>query len=99
SALFYRGDMPAIKDTTNPILLSSIGVDPASKGMGVGKSLINSFSINAQKRGADCIYLTTDQENNDYVHKFYLSNGFQVDGTLHKPGGRLMYRYIKVLRD
>ena len=99
SAIFYRGDMPSIQGSSKPLLLSSIAVTPESKNLGVGKSLLNRFLAVAQERGADCIYLTTDQSNNDHVNRFYLSHGFLVNDTLQKPGGRMMYRYVKYFRD
>ena len=98
SAIFYRGDLPAIDKAVNPMLLSSIAVCPKIKGEGIGRKLMDTFEEKARMMEADCIYLTTDAHGNDHVNKFYLSAGFIVDGTLAKPGNRTMYRYIKFLK-
>jgi ribosomal protein S18 acetylase RimI-like enzyme len=97
AAVVYRGDFPAEVAGTGA-LLSSIAVDPGHKCRGIGKLLVEAFAADAFVRGAQFIYLITDQVNNDSVHNFYRQTGFLSESTLIKPGGRMMTRYVRTQR-
>lgn len=93
-ALQYRGECPA--GFRHPSLLSSLGVDPADKGKGIGSKLIEAFCLKAFEAGADVVYLTTDKTHNDSVNDFYIKNGFRLESVFEKSNHRKMNRYIKL---
>jgi ribosomal protein S18 acetylase RimI-like enzyme len=75
-ALVYRGEKPhgVVKAT----LQSSIGVSPHYAGRGVGLSLVEHFCREAFSRGADHVYLLTDDANNDAANHSYVKCGFSL---------------------
>lgn len=90
-ALCYRGEAP---EGGKRALLSSIAVDPARQGAGVGKELVKRWLDEARSRGARGCFLTTDAENNDTVNRFYLSQGWKLESAHTTTEGRKMNRYI-----
>lgn len=90
-AVGYRGDGPAQKP--NYALLASICVDPASRGLGVGKQLLRDFAETAAKLGAPGAYLQTDAVNNDAVNRLYQASGWELADSYTTPEGRHMNRY------
>ncbi|AQQ09150.1 ribosomal-protein-alanine acetyltransferase [Sedimentisphaera cyanobacteriorum] len=91
-AVFYRGDAPENNNTLS--LLSSIAVSPDTQGKGVGAGLLNRFLQDAEQRGSEGCYLTTDREGNESVNRFYLKNGWLLDKRFETPEGRKMNRYV-----
>jgi ribosomal protein S18 acetylase RimI-like enzyme len=72
--------------------LSSIAVDPARGGQGVGSGLLRAFLAEAARRGARSAILTTDARGNDPVNAFYQREGFRADRVV-RHGRREMVRY------
>lgn len=92
SALFYRGE--SLPDQPNAALLSSLGVDVAVQGKGVGQQLVKAFLAHAHTAGAPAVYLTTDQTGNAKANQFYTNLGFELAGTCKRPHGRILNRYL-----
>lgn len=87
--------MPSInKDYSDNVKLMSLAVTPDAQGRGIGKELVKAFIKGSLKHGASLIYLTTDKEDNEYVNRFYLSQGFLCDNSYVTPEGRKMNIYI-----
>lgn len=93
AALVYRGEKPHGID--NATLLSSIGVSPPYTDRGVGLSLVESFCREAFSRGAEHVYLLTDDANNVAANRFYIKCGFSLEGNFTRDGERKMNRYIR----
>lgn len=70
--------------------LASIAVDPEFSNKGIGKELLKEFIVQAQLRGKQMIYLTTDLKANDKVLQFYKKNGFKLLFNIEKTPGRPM---------
>lgn len=70
--------------------LFSLGVTPRAQGLGVGRSLVQSFVQDAQAAGGREILLTTDADGNDLVLRFYAGTGFLVHREFATPAGRRM---------
>lgn len=79
------------------IELSSIGVEPAEKGKGIGSLLIEELKKNTDFEKFAYINLETDAENNEATNRFYQKNGFVLSKTYQTHEGRKMneYRYKK----
>ena len=94
-ANFRRVNKFSFEEKKNECELASIAVDPTHSGHGVGKKLVKSFLDEAEKLGAEFVYLTTDAKNNDYVNGFYKSLGFILYKTFYNEYNREMneYRY------
>jgi GNAT superfamily N-acetyltransferase len=90
-ALLYRGEAP-----TGPVraLLSSLAVSLAAQGQGIGRALVQRWLDEAQSRGAQGCFLTTDAENNGTVNRFYLSLGWKLEAAYTTREGRKMNRYM-----
>jgi len=84
---------PTIPETTIIAELSSIGVDPASGGRGLGRTLTLAFIDAARTGGADGVLLTTDAQDNDRVNQFYQQLGFRLLDTYTEADGRIMNAY------
>ena len=93
AALVYRGEKPRGIDKAT--LLSSIGVSPHHAGRGVGLSLVEHFCQEAFSRGAEHVYLLTDDANNDAANRFYVKCGFSLESSFTRDGERKMNRYIR----
>ncbi len=96
SALFYKGD--TVEALKNAALLSSIAIPPKYSGNSIGAKLLSDFeeyvsSLNSN----EYLYLTTDKYNNERVVRFYQSAGYIIDSEFYQSGGRVMYRFVKVL--
>jgi len=88
SAVFYRGDAsPTVASAT---LLASLGVDPASSGLGLGGMLTDAFVLRSRQLGRERIYLTTDAIGNERVLEFYRRHGFHETSLLDRADGRAM---------
>lgn len=84
-------------DDGNYAELISIGVYNASKGMGIGKTLIYRFEEEAKRRGCKRITLTTDYNKNEEVITFYFHSGYRVFYEFTAYPQRRMYKLIKDL--
>jgi ribosomal protein S18 acetylase RimI-like enzyme len=94
SAVLYRGDFPTQMPDTGA-LLSSIAVHPDWGSRGIGRLLLEAFTSAAFQHGAEFVYLTTDQDDNDSANNFYSRAGFAPESTVARPGGRKMTRYVR----
>lgn len=73
--------------------LSSLGVDPSFRGLGLGEALVREFNSAAGKAGASLVYLATDAVGNDAVNLFYQRLGFELYRRFTSPPARLMNEY------
>lgn len=94
-AVLYRGDVPQGHEGA---LLSSICVDPALSGRGIGSVLLSGWTMRARDMGVERAFLTTDAEGNDAVNAWYQRAGWVVADQFVAAGGRLMNRYEFNLR-
>ncbi|MDO5629406.1 MAG: GNAT family N-acetyltransferase [Mobilicoccus sp.] len=92
-AFTYRGDAP----DPQAALLSSIVVDPAHAGRGIGEHLQRRWCEEAARRGAPRAYLQTDRDDNDPVRRFYERCGWRESATTITPEGRALVRYERSL--
>ena len=74
--------------------LSSIAVAPAASGSHLGSALIRAFLAQAWSMDAECIYLTTDADGNDWANAFYLRSGFEHTRRFLQRKGRWMNEYM-----
>jgi len=95
SGLVYRGERPT--KLPRAALLSSIAVDPQISGSGIGSALVSAFCEEASRNDLGYVYLTTDQDGNDVVNRFYLRRGFNVESKIHRHDGRIMIRYVRCI--
>ena len=96
SALSYRGERPPGLPVRSA-LLSSVAVHPQFSGKGIGSLLMKAFCDRAARAGSQCVYLTTDRDNNEGVNRLYLRANFVLESEFRKNGNRWMNRYIKML--
>lgn len=94
-AVRYRGGLAG---EDGGALLSSICVDPAQQGHGLGRRLIDAWTAEATARGAQSAYLTTDAQDNEAVNAFYRARGWELKDQSVTPQGRRMHRYTRSLR-
>ena len=90
-AIFYRGKIPPGPPRA---LLSSIAVVPSKQGRGIGKTLVERWVAEVQRRGAAGCYLSTDACNNEVVNRFYQSLGWRIENSFITPEGRRMHCYV-----
>jgi len=64
----------------------------------VGQTLVKAFVDEAATRGCKCVYLTTDQAENERVNRFYEKCGFRLCDSFPRPGRRIMNRWVMELR-
>jgi ribosomal protein S18 acetylase RimI-like enzyme len=81
------------REHTNECEISSIGVAPEASHCGIGKALIQKFLDSSWRRGASCVYLTTDAVGNAEVESFYRRLGFELRSNFEQYGGRRMNEY------
>jgi ribosomal protein S18 acetylase RimI-like enzyme len=93
TAIFYSGDKPV--ELENGALLSSLGVMPMALGKNVGRELLAQFESDAFSRGAEFVYLTTDEIGNDRVNAFYRKCGYHEESRFLQQAHRPMLRYVK----
>lgn len=80
--------------------LSSIAVSPAAQHSGVGRLLVGAFLETIKSENGDNgVFLTTDFTENDKVHRFYESMGFNSVGEFVQGKGRKMTAYSLSLKD
>lgn len=77
--------------------LMSIAVHTDSGSNGIGQQLVEAFCEELSQRGAPSVCLTTDQDKNEPVNRFYQRLGFHVSNTFITPEGRAMNEYLMVL--
>lgn len=73
--------------------LSSIGVLPEKKNLGVGSKMIDLLKQQFNGSEFDYIKLETDRDNNEGANHFYQKNGFVLDHSYETPEGRGMNEY------
>lgn len=78
---------------SNACELSSIAVEPASSGAGVGRALMHAFLLEAAALHARSVYLTTDADNNQHANELYRRTGFQRVRQFLRRKGRWMNEY------
>ena len=74
--------------------LSSIAVAPEAGGNGLGKTLVQAFLEQSWSMNAQCVYLTTDTEDNDRANALYREIGFQQARCFLQRKGRWMNEYV-----
>lgn len=74
--------------------LSSIAVAPDANSGGLGSALINAFLEQAWRLDAQCVYLTTDAEDNAAANAFYRKAGFEHTERFLQRKGRWMNSYL-----
>lgn len=94
AAVNYRGD--AVPGRAGA-LLSSICVDPALSGTGVGHALLAAWRQRASELGAEVAFLTTDADANEATNRFYLRDGWTLNDQFVTKQGRRMNRYVRGL--
>ena len=62
-------------------LLSSICVDPAMRGNGVGRQLVQAWTYEVARRRVGAVLLTTDAEDNDVANRLYRAVGWVRSGA------------------
>jgi GNAT superfamily N-acetyltransferase len=82
-----------------PACLMSLGVDPAAQGRGLGAGLVSAFAEACRVRGERRFALTTDQEENEKVNRFYERCGLRLVRSYRTPEGRTMNEYLYEGRD
>ena len=75
-------------------LLLSVAVLPEAQGTGLGQALVHEFLGQMARRHVGQVSLTTDQDNNERVNRFYRRLGFQLARTYVTHEGRKMNEYI-----
>lgn len=75
------------------IEISSIGVFPQMKNLGIGSKMIEYLYQISDKEVFDYIKLETDRKGNDNVNHFYEKNGFKLIDFYITPEGRQMNEY------
>ena len=90
---FKKSD--SVVKTERYVELSSICVDPAAEGRGIGSKLIERLKEATDFSAFAYINLETDADDNEGANRFYLKNGFQLARTYTTAEGRRMneYRY------
>lgn len=76
--------------------LASIAVHAAAQGGGSGRLLLDHFLRMAVSAGAERVVLTTDEDGNESVHRFYRKAGFVRDQSLTR-GARRLGRWSRTL--
>jgi ribosomal protein S18 acetylase RimI-like enzyme len=84
----------AVEERPRSCELSSIAVLPAASGNGLGKALLKSFTNRARSMDAQCIYLTTDADNNESANTLYRQAGFRQTHCFLQRKGRWMNEYV-----
>jgi len=95
-AILHPGQNPSGKDVAG---LYSIAVLPSLRGTGAGERLVRAFLDEAEGRGCDSVFLTTDKIDNAAVNSFYLKLGFGLRREFVTPEGRAMNEYWIELKD
>ncbi|GAB3716147.1 GNAT family N-acetyltransferase [Mariniluteicoccus flavus] len=95
-AVRYRGQ--AGGSMPEGALLSSICVDPAERGSGIGADLVERWLDAVRARGGRAAYLTTDRDANEAVNRFYARLGWRLHYQFTTPQGRRMNTYTTTLR-
>ena len=86
-----------LSDKGNNAELLSIGVTPDQSGLGIGQNLLTKFEIQVREKGVNIITLTTDEDSNDSVLKFYKKTGYTVYYDFVTYPNRKMLKLIKEL--
>ena len=92
-AMFLKGDKQATSQQT--ALLSSIAVLPTMAGKSVGKALLADFKQQIMQAGVNCLYLSTDNQDNDAVVVFYIKASYHIESEFTQPDGSQMLRLTK----
>ena len=80
-------------------VLRSIAVLPVEQGGGAAAALIDAFEQISVKHGANYVYLTTDQDNNERAQNFYKRHGYSVVKPFRQNNQRWMWLMSKSLRE
>ena len=90
-ALLYPSQTSRRDDTGT---LTSMAVEPAFQGQGIGAELARAFLEDMRARGVKRVDLTTDRHDNDKVNAFYQKQGFRCERSFVTPEGREMNEYV-----
>lgn len=86
-------------ESASEACLMSLAVHPDSSGQGIGRRLVEAFCEELRRRNCPDICLTTDVEDNEAVNRFYRRLGFGIARRYSTSEGRLMYEYVRPLRN
>ena len=75
------------------VMISSIGVRPEVKGIGVGTQLMDALKERVDLQKYAYIMLETDAVDNDAANYFYQKNGFVLNRTFFTRESRQMNEY------
>ncbi len=88
---------PATAASTADAELTSLAVDPADAGHGLGSALVEALAAKLADGGAATLELTTDAAGNEGARRFYERLGFRVAGRYSPYSGRTLLRYQRTL--
>lgn len=77
-----------------PATLLSIGVDPGTQNLGLGRKLFNGFTATMESTGVSSFKLTTDARNNDQAVSFYEGLGLRRNRSFTTAEGRRMLEFL-----
>lgn len=76
---FLIGNLTILRDGSKAGHVLSIAVDPAFRGLGIGRALINYFAKNCRREAAGDLFLEV-KKNNESARRFYSHLGFKEIG-------------------
>lgn len=94
---FDVDEMPDVP--SNAVLLRSIGVLPSLRGGGASVSLLKAFEILALSKGAEYVYLTTDEVENERAQRFYVRAGYGFCARFKQDKRRWMWLMSKKIKE
>ena len=92
-----EGESPAVP--ANAVVLRSIGVLPTKLGSGAAAELLKTFEALALIKGAQNVYLTTDELNNERAQRFYTRGGYAIVSRFQQGRKRWMWLMSKNLKE
>jgi GNAT superfamily N-acetyltransferase len=78
------------------VLVRGMAVDPAARGLGIGKSLLDQVESFARQEGVGLLALYTTAFLNGAIH-LYQGAGFSLTGENVNPNGTELLRMVKAL--
>lgn len=94
---FDADEMPDVP--SNAALLRSIGVLPSIRGGGAAIALLKAFEVLALAKGAEHVYLTTDEVENERAQRFYVRAGYGLCARFKQDGRRRMWLMSKKIKE
>lgn len=82
---------------SDAVILRSIGVSSSARGTGAASSLLTHFEHVSQQRGAQSVYLTTDEADNMRAQRFYTKHGYSLSTRFQQDETRAMWLMKKAI--